>query len=79
MLNSSMTTPAHFEILTKQAGILASESTFATYDAALKELTKDPILSANENHPYFWGNFFEIVLCGGDGCSLTMPNTTASL
>jgi len=64
------TNPLHFEILTKRAGTLATETTFATYEAALDTLTSNPLISANPDHPYFWGNLFEIVLCGGDGCSL---------
>jgi hypothetical protein len=64
------TNPLHFEILTKQSGNLASETTFATYDEAVDWLTADPLISANPNHPYFWDNLFEIALCGGDGCTL---------
>lgn len=64
------TNPFHFEIITKQARVLASETSFATYDEALEWLIADPLISANAHHPYFWSNLFEIVLCGGDGCDL---------
>jgi hypothetical protein len=65
-----MTKPTHFEIVTKTPNGLPVEETFATYEDAFTFLTGDPLLSSNANHPYFWGNFFEIVLCGGDGCTL---------
>jgi hypothetical protein len=74
-----ITKPAHFEILTLNTGELALTEAFPTYDAAHKVLTEDPLISANANHPYFWGNFFEIVLCGGDDCKLTPPTNSASL
>lgn len=62
------TTPAHFEIITKSTNIPAVEDTFSTYDEAYRFITDEPMLSVKASHPYFWGNFFEIVLCGGDGC-----------
>lgn len=58
----------HFEILTVNSGGLALNQRFNTYDEAVKALTDDPLISANQHHPYFWGKLFEIVLCGGDGC-----------
>lgn len=64
------TKPAHFEILIRRNKKLAIPSAFPTYEDALNELTADPFLSANANHPFYWGNKFEIVLCGGDGCTL---------
>jgi len=73
------TNPLHFEILAKQAGILASEFTFATYDEAVDWLTANPLISPNADDPYFWSNLFEIVLCGGDGCTLTDPEQTPTL
>lgn len=68
------TKPAHFEIITIHPSAPLLYETFATYDEARTILISDPLLSDNSNHPFFWGNFFEIVLCGGDGCALT-PNT----
>lgn len=67
----------HFEILSKRTGNLIWSRAFPTYDDALTLLTEDPLISANANHPFFWGTHFEIVLCGG--CSLTQPSNSASL
>lgn len=65
------TQPAHFEILTLNSGDLALNESFPTFEDARNALTIAPLISANANHPYFWANLFEIVLCGGDGCKLT--------
>lgn len=61
--------PAHFEIIPRHPSVPTVEETFATHDEAYDFLVSDPLLSANAHHPFFFGNFFEIVLCGGDGCT----------
>lgn len=67
----TMTTQtAHFEIVTINPQAPKLRDIFATYDEAYNFLVSDPLLSGNQNHPFFYGNFFEIVLCGGDGCLL---------
>lgn len=66
----TMTTQtAHFEIVPTRPNVPTIEETFSTYEEAFEFITNDPLLSASPMHPFWFGNFFEIVLCGGDGCT----------
>lgn len=71
--------PNHFEIVFKASRKPAHTGTFATFDEALTVLVEDPLFSSNANHPFFWADHYQIVLCGGDGCELTSPDNSASL
>lgn len=60
--------PKHYEIVPRYSYVPHIRDVFATFEEARDMLISDPLLSHNENHPYFWGNFFFIVPCSEEEC-----------